>query len=76
MSDEQLLRLTRNEAWAAGGLTWCKWITAQPGKYANEADALQAAKTENANRVRDLFHYGVSPNRNGGWDVTAASCDG
>jgi hypothetical protein len=76
MTDQQILSLTRSEAWKAGGLTWCIWITARPGQYETEAEAQSAATKANDARVRDLFWYGASKNRNSGWDVTAASCDG
>jgi hypothetical protein len=76
MTDEQILSLSRTQAWAAGGLTWCKWITAQPGQYATETEAQAAADAQNAARKRDLFWYSATKNRNSGWDVTAASCDG
>lgn len=76
MTNEQILSLTREEAWKHQGIIWCTWVSSQPGKYASEAEAEAAAKADNHARVRDLFHYSVSRNRISGWDVCASSCDG
>jgi hypothetical protein len=55
---------------------WISWKLKQPGEFATEAEAQAVADEENHKQTRDLFYYSPSPNRNGGWDVGAASCDG
>lgn len=54
---------------------WLNWKLAQPGQYATEAEAKIAAQSEMDARTRDNFQYGVSRNRNGGWDVAMYSSD-